>query len=112
MKNFKELIDKVKSQGPFTIAVAAADDKEVLGAVKLAMDLGFVNPVLVGDEVKIKEIISELNMDAGKCQIVHDSDAASAAAKAVSIVKSGEAQVLVKGMVNTSVYMRAILNRG
>ena len=111
MKNFKELIDKVKSQGPFTIAVAAADDKEVLGAVKLAMDLGFVNPVLVGDEVKIKEIISELNMDAGKCQIVHDSDAASAAAKAVSIVKSGEAHVLVKGMVNTSVYMRAILNR-
>lgn len=59
MKNFKELIDKVKSQGPFTIAVAAADDKEVLGAVKLAMDLGFVNPVLVGDEVKIKEIISD-----------------------------------------------------
>ena len=53
MKNFKELIDKVKSQGPFTIAVAAADDKEVLGAVKLAMDLGFVNPVLVGDRKSV-----------------------------------------------------------
>ncbi len=111
MKSFKDLIEQVKSHDPFTIAVAAASDKEVLGAVKLAMDLGFVKPILVGDENKIHEIMDELQMKKEKCQIIHEADAADAAAKAVSIVKKQEAQVLVKGMVNTSVYMRAILNR-
>lgn len=109
MKNFSELIDKVKSKNPFTIAVAAADDTDVLGAVKMAQDLGFVKPILVGDKEKINTIMDQLEMDG--CMVIHNPDSASASAQAVSIVKSGEAQVLVKGMVNTSVYMKAILNR-
>lgn len=109
MKSFQELIERVKSKGPYTIAVAAADDKEVLGAVKLAVELGFVNPILTGDSKKIESIIQDLGMK--DCRIVHQPEPEGAAKKAVELVKQGEAQVLVKGMVNTSVYMRAILDR-
>ena len=75
----------------------------------MAQDLGFVKPILVGGQRKINTIMDQLEMDG--CMVIHNPDSASASAQAVSIVKSGEAQVLVKGMVNTSVYMKAILNR-
>lgn len=109
MKSFKEVIEEVKTKEPFTVAVAAADDCEVLGAVHMAMELGFVKPILVGDSEKIQKLQKDIGMK--ECTIVSEPDAQKAAEKAVALVKDKQAQVLVKGMVNTSVYMRAILNR-
>lgn len=109
MKNFSEVIEKVKSLDPFVISVAAAEDKELLLAVKAASDMGFVKPVLVGDVQKINSICEEIGL------VPHDVVAGESpedsARVAVSLVKSGKAQVLMKGLVNTSVYMRAILNK-
>lgn len=109
MKNFSEVIEKVKSVDPYIISVAAAEDMELLKAVKVASDMGFVKPILVGDEVKIKEITTEIGLNPLK--IVGADSPEDAAAKAVKLVKDGEAEVLMKGLINTSVYMRAILNR-
>lgn len=109
MKNFSDVIEKVKSQNPYIISVAAAEDKELLKAVKAAADMGFVKPVLVGDEAKINDIISEIDLKPLK--VVAADSPEDAAAKAVKLVKDGEAEVLMKGLINTSVYMRAILNK-
>ena len=56
LKNFDEVLEKVRSIEPFTVSVAAAADKELLQAVKTAADLGFVRPVLVGDPKAIGDI--------------------------------------------------------
>ncbi len=109
MKNFSEVIEKVKSVKPFTLSVAAAEDKELLLAIKRACDMGFIKPILVGHKEKIYAIAKEIDLK--HYDIVSGESPEESAAKAVSLVKSGDAQVLMKGLVNTSVYMRAILNK-
>ena len=108
ISSFDDLIEKVKQLDKFKVCVAAAEDEEVLRAVKMAMDIGFIDPILVGDKSKIDEIASKIGLT--DYQVV-DSSEEDAALDAVKIVKSGRASVLMKGLVNTSVYMRAVLNK-
>lgn len=109
IKDFTDLIDKVKLVGKSTICVAAADDAEVLKAVKIATDLGIVDSILVGDKEKIEEMAKKIDLI--NYEIVHQDTPEEAALEAVKIVKSGRAKILMKGLVNTSVYMRALLNK-
>lgn len=108
-KNFEDIIAEAKKTGPYRLCVAAAEDKEVLKAVKEAQDLGFVEPILVGDEEKIRKYAEEIGMDG--ISVYHESTPEDSAAKAVSLVKEGNGDILMKGLVNTSVYMRAILSK-
>ena len=62
LKNFDEVIEKVRSIEPFTVSVAAAADKELLQAVKAAADLGFVRPVLVGDAKAVGDICADIGL--------------------------------------------------
>ncbi len=107
--DFSELIERVKSLSTKTIAVAAAEDEEVLSAVKMATDMGLVKSILTGDAKKLEELAKKVGLT--DYSIVDANSPEEAAAAAIACVKNGDAQVLMKGMVNTSVYMRAILNR-
>lgn len=93
------------------IAVAAAEGEEVLQALNDAKALGLADPVLVGDEVKIRQIIADNDFDLADCEIVDRADHKSAAATAVELVKKGDAKVLMKGVLVSSILMRAILNK-
>ena len=109
LKNFNEVMEKVRSIEPFTVSVAAAEDKELLQAVKTASDLGFVRPVLVGDPHAIGAICKEIDLK--PLDILAAEGDREAVAVAVRAVRNGGAQVLMKGLVNTSIYMRGILNK-
>lgn len=93
------------------MAVAAAEGVEVLTAVSEAAKLGLVEPVLVGDEAKIRRIIEEQGFALGGCEIVNRADHKQAAETAVELVRRGEAKVLMKGVLVSSILMKAILNR-
>lgn len=107
---FESVVERAKELGPFTVSVAVAQDKEVLRAIKIAEDIGLIKPILVGDENKIKNMLNEVGLDEDT-PILHEADDALAVSKAVSIVREGKAEVLMKGFVNTSVFMKGILNR-
>lgn len=109
IKDFKDLIEKAKMLDKFTVCVAGAEDEEVLRAIKLAMDLGFIKPILVGNKDKIKDLAKMLDLK--DYEIVHAISPEEAALEAVKIVSSGRASVLMKGYVNTSIYLRAVLNK-
>lgn len=108
-KNFEEVLSIAKQRGPFKVSIAAAHDREVLETVKMASDMGLIAPILVGDADKIKSISKEI----GLCEmpIVDAADEAEAAQQAALLVKKGEAQILMKGFVNTSIFMKAVLNK-
>lgn len=108
-KNFAEVVEEAKKTGPYKICIAKAEDAELLKAVKMAQDMGFIHPVLVGEEAAISEICKELGMT--DVEIVDASTDEDAVAKAVAHVKSGNSDILMKGLVNTSIYMRGILAR-
>lgn len=109
-RNFSELIEKARSyREPFTVSVAAAEDEELLHAVKNAAEMGLIRPVLTGKTDIIHRLCKKIGLS--PLEILPAEDDTEAVATAVTTVKTGGAQVLMKGLVNTSVYLRGILNR-
>ena len=107
--SFEALTDQAKSLGRARVAVAAAADREVLQAVKMAQDEGLVEPVLVGDVQQIEGLALEVGLRLGAAELIHEPDAVAAAHKAVDAVIEGKADFLMKGLVNSSDFLRAVL---
>jgi phosphate butyryltransferase len=93
------------------MAIAAAADAHVLGAVKDAVEAGIVSPILVGDESKINSILADLKMDTSKLEIINEPNDVKACQKAVALIREGNAEVLMKGQVATAVILKAVLDK-
>jgi phosphate butyryltransferase len=106
-----ELIQLAKKREKKTIAIAAAQDKVVLEAVIQAVDDNIVEAILVGDKTKIEEIAKELNINLDAVKIIDEANVNKAAVKAVDLVRSGEAQFLMKGILGTADLLKAVLNK-
>lgn len=101
-----ELLLRARSFGPVPMAVAAAAAAHVLQSVGWATAFGLIEPILVGDEAAIKVALpSEL----AKARIVPAKDDEEAAARAVALVRGGEAKLLMKGQLHTDTLLRAVL---
>ena len=111
IKTLGSLLEKASQVTEAYVSVAVAHDSHVLEAVGMASEAGIANFVLVGDEERIGEIAKELKLDCSKFEIIHETDDELACAIAVDLVKSGSATALMKGLVDTSVFMKAVLNR-
>ncbi|OFI05503.1 phosphate acetyltransferase [Clostridium acetireducens DSM 10703] len=109
IKNFKDLLEKAKGIGRFKVSVAQAEDKEVLKAIKIATEIGLIYPILVGKKENIESMTKDVGLK--EFEIIHVANKDEVALEAVKVVSSGEAQVLMKGLVNTSTYLRAVLNK-
>jgi len=107
----EDVIKAVKSKPKKRLSVAFANDAHTIEAVSTAIDLGIVEGILVGDEAKIKEVCAEENIDVNKFSIVQEADEVKAAHTAVRLVNEGSADFIMKGLVSTDKYMRAILNK-
>jgi phosphate butyryltransferase len=110
IQNLDDLIDKVKSREKKKIAVAAAEDLEVLEVVEEAESLKLAEFILIGDKKEIEKIAKENNKKI-TCQIIHEPDHKKAAEKAVELVKKGEAGALMKGLLHTGTFLKAVLNK-
>ena len=110
MKNLNELIDTVKSRKKVTLSVAAAHDEEVLLAIKGAIDNEIVDPILVGDENKIKDIAKEIDLNLEGIKIINETDLEKCAKYAVCEVSSNRADFVMKGLLDTSIILKAVLN--
>jgi len=111
IKNFEDVLEKVRSLSTKKIAVAVAQDKPVLEAVRDAKEQGIADAILVGDKAKIEEIALEIGMDLSKFEIVEETDSRKAAIKAVELVSSKKADMLMKGLIDTANFLRAVLNK-
>lgn len=111
VKNLKELLDAAKAQEKMKLAVAAAQDEDVLTAVVKAAEEGIVIPVLVGDEAAIKAIAKEHNLNIDQYRIVNETDLGQTAKTSVKLVRDGEADFLMKGLIDTSILLKAVVDR-
>lgn len=110
-KNFEELFSQLKAVSTKKLAVAVAQDEPVLEAVSLAKDSGIVDAILVGDKEKIEEIAKNIDMDLSKFEIVNEENPQKATLKAMELVSSGEADMVMKGLVDTATFLRGVLNK-
>lgn len=111
IKNFKELLEAAKLQKRMRIVVAAAQDEDVIKAVSQAREMGLAEPVLVGDEDRIKEIMKKLSLNKDDYEIINEPDMIQAARKAVELVRNGKGDFLMKGLLQTADIMRAVLDK-
>ena len=110
-RNFDDLLLKLKVAEKKKLAVAVAQDEPVLEAVKAAKDRGIAEAILVGDKAKIEEVAIKIDMDLTDFEIIHEEDIKKAALKAIQLVSSGEADMVMKGLVDTATFLRSVLNK-
>lgn len=94
-----------------TVAVAAAHDADALRAVYAARRAGIADAILIGDAEQIGRIAADSGIPIGAFQILHEPDNAGACEKAAALVREGAAGALMKGLVETAVILRAVLDR-
>ncbi|MDV3428100.1 MAG: bifunctional enoyl-CoA hydratase/phosphate acetyltransferase [Bacillota bacterium] len=110
VKNLSDLLDKAKAKEKRKIAVAAAEDLEVLEVVEEAEKLKLAEFILIGDKEEIEKI-AEVNNKKICSEIIDEPDHKKAAEKAVQLVKNGEAGAIMKGLLHTGTFLKAVLNK-
>jgi len=111
IKNFDQVIEIAKKRGPKKVALACAEDIDALKAINEAKKVGIVEAILVGDEEKIKVNAKNENIDLSQYEIVHEADMVEASRKAVELVSTGKAHMVMKGLVDTSIILKAVLDK-
>ncbi len=111
IKNFDEVLKVAKERGPKTLSVACAQDEDVLVAVENARKAGIANAILVGDQEAIVAIAHAHQIDLNHYEIIDIKDMTQASYKAVELVSSGKAHLVMKGLVDTSIVLKAVLDK-
>ncbi|WP_099188608.1 bifunctional enoyl-CoA hydratase/phosphate acetyltransferase [Tepidibacter mesophilus] len=111
IKKLDQVISKVKSIQTMKLAVASAQDEEVLKAVFDARKKGIIEPILVGDTEKIKEIVKELNENIEGIELIEAKELKESAEIAVKLVSSKKADFVMKGLIDTSILLKEVLNK-
>ena len=109
---FTEIIDKVKGDPQVKrIALTAAADEHSLEAVFEATKEGIVTPVLVGDKAEILNILAKIGFEVPDQDIYDVPDDKESCEFAVKLVREGKADFLMKGKVDSGVYLKAVVDK-
>lgn len=111
MKSIDDIIKFARERGPKTVSVACCQDKDVLMAIENARKENIVDAILVGDMEKTKEIAKDLNISLDNYNLVDIKDLSEACLKAVELVSTGKADMVMKGLVDTSIILKSVLNK-
>ena len=111
-KNFDDIVRTACEKKPKrTIVIANAADDRMIHVVKAVIDLDLCDVICVGDEDRISELVKENQLCGTNFEIMDEKDEIRASLRAVELVKNGKADILVKGKMNTSDFLRAVLNK-
>ena len=108
---FAAFIERVKPLKPVATAVAhPCSDAAIQAAIEAAAE-GIIEPILVGPIDRIRAAAAEAGADLGKLRLVDALHSHDAADKAVALVRSGEAAVLMKGSLHSDELLAAVVKR-
>ena len=111
IKNLNDMLNQLKGQDKVILSVAAAEDKEVLIAIKDAVEKEIIKPILVGQAEKIHTIAKEINFNLVDIKIINSETIEESAKIAVQLVSNKEADFVMKGLLDTAVLLKAVLNK-
>ncbi len=94
-----------------TVAVAAAQDADVIGAVSQAQADGFLQGILVGDEITIRKLAEENRINIDSLKVVDIKDVSLAAHHVAKLASEKKADVIMKGFLPTSMLLRVVLDK-
>lgn len=106
-----QIVERVKGKPIKRLAVAVAEDPHTIEAVGRAVKEKLVKAVVTGDEKAIKKVAADAKVDPGLFEIVHEPDKGKALTLAIDKVRSGQADFLMKGLLDSSIYIRGIIDK-
>lgn len=109
---YEQLLERCRGLEPIPTAVAHPCDEMALAGALDAASLGLIRPILVGPAAKIAEVAAKMQRDLGAIEIVDTPHSHAAAAKAVELVNSGQAELLMKGSLHSDELLAAVVARG
>lgn len=109
--DFSVLYERVKEQPIKNVVIANGVDDHSLETVFMALRADIVTATITGDTELIKKNCSLLNEDFSKLDIIHADTEIEAVAAAVNLVSDGKADIIMKGLLSTDKFMKAILHK-
>jgi phosphate butyryltransferase len=112
IKRLDEMVGQLKSAGKRArIAVASAQDANTIGALRKATDEGFAEPILIGQPAQIEKAAESAGVSISGLHIIEVKNDTEASARAVAMARSGEADVIMKGLVGTDKFLKAVMDK-
>ncbi|MFO7656068.1 MAG: bifunctional enoyl-CoA hydratase/phosphate acetyltransferase [Bacteroidales bacterium] len=111
IKNLSDLLKAAKNKQPKKMVIACAAHAVIMQAVKYACEENIIEPVLLCNQEEIEKIASSAGFSLSKTIIIHTPYAEEACQQAVNLIRSKQADILMKGMVSTSAFLKPIVNR-
>ena len=108
---YPALIERCAALEPVRAAVAHPCDQSSLTAAVEAAEAGLIEPILVGPEAKIRSVAEQFGLDIRPYRLVDAPHSHAAAAAAVEIVRSGQAETLMKGSLHTDELMGEVVRK-
>lgn len=108
-KTFFDFKNRIGQMEKRKIVVAVAEDAEIIKTVKVVAEQGIAEAILVGDKAKIEGFMRA--EDFKNAEVIHISDSKEAALEAAYLVRQGKADVLMKGLINSSDFLKAVLDK-
>jgi len=106
-----QMFDALRSKDKKRLVGAYTVDSHSIGAISKAIDLGIVDATLIGDIDLIKATCQEEKIDINKFEIIDEKVVKKAAQKACLFIREGKGDLIMKGLLDTATYMRALLNK-
>ena len=110
-ERYEQMLSLACGMEPIPMAVAHPCDRESLRGPIIAFHEGIIEPILVGPEAKIRSVAEEFGIDLHGVRIVNARHSHDAAAIAVSLVRTGDAEALMKGSLHTDELMAEVVSR-
>lgn len=111
IRTLDQLVASLQGAPPRRVAVAAGHDQHTIEAAARASELGIAKMILVGQAPKIAQLCQEYSINPSLLEVIDEPDTQAAGLIAREMVTSGQAEVLMKGLLNTDQYMRLILDK-
>ncbi|HOC47979.1 MAG TPA: bifunctional enoyl-CoA hydratase/phosphate acetyltransferase [Bacteroidales bacterium] len=111
LKHLSEFKQLLAGKPARRLVLAAAQDHNSLSSVLRAANDGFIDPILVGKKEEIYNLAAQNNFDLTGVRVVHEPDSEMAIEIAVRMVRSNQADILMKGKVGTSNLLKGVLNK-
>ena len=111
IKNFLQLESQLKKNEQKTIAVALAEDKDLLMALEKARSVGMARAVLTGNPDIISNLLANLGISVDEYEIIPAFSEMEAVELAIEYVRNNQAQVLMKGLCSTANFLKGILDK-
>lgn len=112
LSGFDGIVEKAKAvERPMRVVIAAADAENILRGAFRAQDEGFVEPILVGNEHKIRATLERIGMAERDVRVVDASGGDSSIQYAIEMINAGDADCLMRGNSSTRDFLMPVLNK-